>query len=88
MSRGPAGECPKKGMLTMDEARRTAQWQKSKYEFMKVNTDAAWCKKTLCAGVGWVSSDFAGLLQAAKGSGTMFCHTVAVAEACVIRDAL
>lgn len=42
----------------------------------------------MCAGVGWVAHDFAGLLQAAEGSGGLFCHSVAAAEATAIRDAL
>ncbi|KAM1348571.1 hypothetical protein ACFX2F_002741 [Malus domestica] len=49
-----------------------------------MNTDAAWCKSSLRAGVGWVGRDFAGLLQAAGGLGTGFCHSTATA----IRSAL
>ncbi|XP_068304381.1 uncharacterized protein [Pyrus communis] len=38
--------------------------------------------------VSWVGRDFAGLLQAAAGSGNGFCYSAAAAEACAIRDAL
>ena len=39
-------------------------------------------------GVGWVCRDFAGILQAAGGSGSGLCHSAAAAEAYAIRDAL
>lgn len=38
--------------------------------------------------MGWVSRDFASLLQAARGSGTKFNHTTAAAEVCAIRNVL
>ncbi|KAM1764898.1 hypothetical protein ACFX11_004094 [Malus domestica] len=44
-------------------------WQKPEFATVKVYTDAAWCKESLRAGVGWVARDFAGLLRAAGGSG-------------------
>ncbi|KAM1118763.1 hypothetical protein PS1_043450 [Malus domestica] len=53
-----------------------------------MNTDAAWCKSSLRAGVGWVGRDFAGLLQTARGLGTGFCHSAAAVEACAIRGVL
>ncbi|CAN6552805.1 unnamed protein product [Malus baccata var. baccata] len=43
---------------------------------------------TLRMGVGWLGRDFAGLLQAAGGSGTGFSHSAAAAEASAIRFAL
>ncbi|CAN6708041.1 unnamed protein product [Malus baccata var. baccata] len=69
-------------------ARPILHWQRPKYGTIKINTDAAWCKKTHCAGVGWVGRDFAGVLQAAGGSGTVLCHSTAVAEAIAIRTPL
>ncbi|CAN6711155.1 unnamed protein product [Malus baccata var. baccata] len=39
-------------------------------------------------GVGWVVRDFAGLLQAARGSGELFFHSAAAAEVVVVRDVL
>ncbi|KAM1654040.1 hypothetical protein ACFX2K_006483 [Malus domestica] len=39
-------------------------------------------------GLGWLGRDFAGLLQAAGGIGSGFCHSVAAAEASAIRYAL
>ncbi|KAM1255800.1 hypothetical protein ACFX2G_030595 [Malus domestica] len=68
--------------------RNIPHWQRPKYGTIKINTDAAWCKKTHRAGVGWVGRDFAGVLQAAGGSGTMLCQSAAVAEAIAIRTAL
>ena len=69
-------------------ARAMERWSKPRFGFLKVNTDAAWCKLSLRMGVGWVCRDFAGILQAAGGSGSGFCHSAAAAEACAIRDAL
>ncbi|XP_050125801.1 uncharacterized protein LOC126603092 [Malus sylvestris] len=69
-------------------ARPALHWQRPKYGTIKINTDAAWCKKTHCAGVGWVGLDFAEVLQAAGGSGTELCHSTAAAEAIAIRTAL
>ncbi|KAM1436208.1 hypothetical protein ACFX13_044845 [Malus domestica] len=86
MSRGPAGECPKRGLTTMVVTCGEFQWQKPKYGFIKVNTDAAWCKNTLCVGTSWVCPEFTDHLQAMRGSGTGLCHTVAAAEGCAIRD--
>ncbi|KAM1520037.1 hypothetical protein ACFX15_022281 [Malus domestica] len=68
--------------------RSQSQWKKPKFGTIKVNTDAAWCRSSLRAGVGWVGCDFAGLLQTAGGSGTGICHNAAAAEACAIRSAL
>ncbi|KAM1474108.1 hypothetical protein ACFX2I_030163 [Malus domestica] len=45
--------------------RPSLHWQRPRYETIKINTDAAWCKDSLRAGVGWVGRDFAGVLQAA-----------------------
>ncbi|CAN6573468.1 unnamed protein product [Malus baccata var. baccata] len=63
-------------------------WTKPKFGTIKVNTDAAWCSSSLRTGVGWVGRDFAGLLQAAGGTGSGFCHSAAAAEALAIRYAL
>ncbi|CAN6724078.1 unnamed protein product [Malus baccata var. baccata] len=63
-------------------------WTKPKFGTIKVNTDAAWCSSSLRTGVGWVGRDFAGLLQAAGGTGSGFCHSAAAAEASAIRFAL
>ncbi|KAM1345849.1 hypothetical protein PS2_034947 [Malus domestica] len=64
------------------------KWKRPRFGTIKINTDAAWCKDTLCMGVGWLGRDFAGLLQAAGGSGTGFSHSAAAAEASAIRFAL
>ncbi|KAM1311122.1 hypothetical protein PS1_007620 [Malus domestica] len=63
-------------------------WTKPEFGFIKVNTDAAWCKNSLRMGVGWVCRDFAGVLQAAGGSGTGPCHSAAAGEAHAIREAI
>ncbi|KAM2209549.1 hypothetical protein ACFXTI_025394 [Malus domestica] len=63
-------------------------WQRPKYGTIKINTDAAWCKNTHRAGVGWVGRDFVGVLQVAGGSGTELCHSAAAAKAIAIRTAL
>ncbi|CAN6678861.1 unnamed protein product [Malus baccata var. baccata] len=68
--------------------RTTPHWQRPKYGTIKINTDAAWCKESGRAGVGWVGRDFAGVLQAAGGSGTILCQSAAAAEAIAIRTAL
>ncbi|CAN6698380.1 unnamed protein product [Malus baccata var. baccata] len=60
------------------------RWQKPKFGFIKINTDAAWCKDTMRMGIGWVGRDFAGLLHAAGGIGSGFCHCAAAAEAAAI----
>ncbi|CAN6553836.1 unnamed protein product [Malus baccata var. baccata] len=64
------------------------KWQKPRFGTIKINSDAAWCKDTMRMGVGWLGRDFAGLLQAAGGIGSGFCHSVAAAEASAIRYAL
>lgn len=64
------------------------QWQKSCFGKMKVNTDAAWCKEPRVAGVRWEARDFAGVLHAAGGSGTMRFQSAAVVEVAAIREAL
>ncbi|CAN6725118.1 unnamed protein product [Malus baccata var. baccata] len=69
-------------------ARPSLHWQRPRYGTIKINTDAAWCKATLRAGVGWVGRDFAGVLQAAGGLGTVRCLSAAAAEAIAIRNAL
>ncbi|CAN6715719.1 unnamed protein product [Malus baccata var. baccata] len=43
---------------------------------------------TMRMGIGWVGRDFAGLLHAAGGIGSGFCHCAAAAEAAAIRYAL
>ncbi|KAM1560691.1 hypothetical protein ACFX1Z_003912 [Malus domestica] len=68
--------------------RTPKQWQKPRFGMIKINTDAAWCKTTMRAGVGWLGRDFAGFLLAAGGSWNGYCHSAAAAEACAIRDAL
>ena len=75
------------GTLNSNPARRREQWQKPRFGTIKVNTDVAWCKETMRAGVGWVARDFTGLLQAAGGLGGLFCQSAIGAEACAIRDA-
>ncbi|CAN6724151.1 unnamed protein product [Malus baccata var. baccata] len=64
------------------------KWKRPRFGTIKINTDAAWCKDTLRMGVGWLGRDFAGLLQAAGGSGIGFSHSAAAAEASAIRFAL
>ncbi|KAM1018883.1 hypothetical protein ACFX2C_040452 [Malus domestica] len=68
--------------------RLMSHWKKPTFGTIKINTDAAWCRSSLRAGVGWVGRDFAGLLQFAGGSGTGLCHSAAAAEASAIRCAL
>ncbi|KAM1792323.1 hypothetical protein ACFX12_036188 [Malus domestica] len=82
------GAQPTDGLLSPSSARRPGQWKKPGFGTIKVNTDAAWRKETLCVGVGWVARDFAGLLQAAGGSRGLLCHSAAAAEALAIRAAL
>ncbi|KAM1160595.1 hypothetical protein ACFX19_034183 [Malus domestica] len=64
------------------------KWQKPRFGTIKINTDAAWCKDTMRIGVGWLGRDFAGLLQAAGGIGSGFCHSANATEASAIRYAL
>ncbi|CAN6583607.1 unnamed protein product [Malus baccata var. baccata] len=64
------------------------KWQKPRFGTIKINSDAAWCKDTFRMGLGWLGRDFAGLLQAAGGTGSGFCHSAAAAEASAIRYAL
>ncbi|KAM1428225.1 hypothetical protein ACFX1S_020467 [Malus domestica] len=82
------GECQLNSKPHKMANRPQSQWKKPKFGTIKVNTDAAWCRSSLRAGVGWVGRDFAGLLQIAGGSGTGICHSAAAAEACAIRSAL
>ena len=70
------------------QAGRDSCWMKQKFGTLKVNTDAAWCKESLTAGLGWVVRDFVGVLQAAGGSGKSRFHSAAAAEAAAIRGAL
>ncbi|CAN6580853.1 unnamed protein product [Malus baccata var. baccata] len=79
---------PNAGQPSLVLARRSGLWRKPGFGTIKVNTDAAWHKETLLAGVGWVARDFAGLLQAAGGSGGRLCHSAAAAEMVAIRSAL
>ncbi|CAN6571798.1 unnamed protein product [Malus baccata var. baccata] len=79
---------PTAGLPSLVPARRSGLWKKSGFGTIKVNTDAAWRKETLYAGMGWVARDFAGLLQAAGGSGGRLCHSAAAAEMEAIRNAL
>ncbi|CAN6698381.1 unnamed protein product [Malus baccata var. baccata] len=68
--------------------RMKSHWKKPTFGTIKINTDAAWCRSSLRAGVGWVGRDFAGLLQFAGGSGNGLCHSAVAAEASAIRCAL
>ncbi|XP_050141157.1 uncharacterized protein LOC126617159 [Malus sylvestris] len=67
-------------------------WRKNINEFRAASASVEgddWAKeKTHCAGVGWVGRDFAGVLQAAGGLGTVLCHSADAAEAIAIRTAL
>ncbi|KAM1736077.1 hypothetical protein ACFX12_014475 [Malus domestica] len=78
----------RKPMTKQVSAGSCAKWKRPRFGIIKINTDAAWCKDTLRMGVGWLGRDFAGLLQAAGGSGTGFSHSAAAAEASAIRFAL
>ncbi|CAN6684720.1 unnamed protein product [Malus baccata var. baccata] len=82
------GEQPTAVLSSPAPVGRTGQWRKPGFGTIKVNTDAAWRKETSCAGVGWVAWDFAGLLQAAGGTGGRLCHSAAAAEMLAIRTAL
>ncbi|KAM1022575.1 hypothetical protein ACFX13_044214 [Malus domestica] len=66
---------PTDGTITSTLEIRVGHWQKPGFGVIKVNIDAAWCKETLCAGVGWIARDFVGLLQAVRGSGRLLCHS-------------
>ena len=66
----------------------SGQWKKPIFGVLKINTDAAWCKVTKRADLGWVVRDFAGILQAARGTGSWRFHSTAAAEAAAIREAL
>lgn len=79
---------PKRTQTLKEAERPCDQWQKPRYGTIKINTDETQCKTTIRAGVGWLGRDFAGLLQAAGGSGTGYCHSAAAAKACAIRDTL
>ncbi|KAM2783884.1 hypothetical protein COP1_013323 [Malus domestica] len=79
---------PTVGLASPAPAGRTGQWKKPGFGTIKVNTDAAWRKETSCACVGWVARDFAGLLQAAGGTGGRLCHSADAAEMLAIRSAL
>ncbi|KAM1702295.1 hypothetical protein ACFXTN_025449 [Malus domestica] len=84
----PADNCLRVTKPITDSGKTSGMWQKPRYGTIKINTDAAWCKNTMRMGVGWLGRDFAGLLQAAGGSGIGYCHSVAAAEATAIRAAL
>ncbi|CAN6554841.1 unnamed protein product [Malus baccata var. baccata] len=64
------------------------KWKRPRFGTIKINIDAAWCKDTMRMGMGWLGRDFAGLLQAAGGSETGFCHSAAAAKVSAIRFAL
>lgn len=64
------------------------QWKSPVFGTLNVNSEAAWCKESMRVGVGWVVKDFVGLLQAAGGSGVLFSHSAAAAEAMAVREAL
>ncbi|KAM1775069.1 hypothetical protein ACFX12_044360 [Malus domestica] len=68
--------------------RGACRWVKPTFGVLKVNTDAPWCRKSLCTGVGWVCRDFVGLLHGAGGSGAELYHSAAAGEAAAIRTAL
>ncbi|CAN6542159.1 unnamed protein product [Malus baccata var. baccata] len=68
--------------------RRKVCWKKPCFGMIKVNTDAAWCKASQRAGLGWVARDFAGVLHGAGGTGASRFHSAAAAEATAIRGAL
>ncbi|KAM2993814.1 hypothetical protein FF2_045866 [Malus domestica] len=82
------GECQQNSKPHKIANRPQSQWKKPKFGTIKLNTNAAWCRSSLRAGVGWMGRDFAGLLQIAGGSGTGISHSTAAAEACAIRSAL
>ncbi|KAM1648371.1 hypothetical protein ACFX1Q_010397 [Malus domestica] len=88
LSQSLEGECQQNSKPHKLANRPQSQWKKPKFGTIKMNTDAAWCRSSLRAGVGWVGRDFAGLLQTAGRSGSGFCHSAAAAEACAIRSAL
>lgn len=88
ISREFGGDCSACDSETMVVGRQGASWMKPDFGFIKVNTDAAWCKYTFRMGVGWVCRDFAGVLYAAGGSGTGICHSAAAREAYAIREAI
>ncbi|CAN6541779.1 unnamed protein product [Malus baccata var. baccata] len=70
------------------EEMRPVCWKKPCFGMIKMNTDAAWCKASQRAGLGWVARDFAGVLQGAGGTGASSFHSAAAAEAAAIRGAL
>ncbi|CAN6695621.1 unnamed protein product [Malus baccata var. baccata] len=72
----------------LEVVRRPVCWKKPCFGMIKVNTDAAWCKESQKAGLGWVAQDFAGVLQGAGGTGALRFHSAAAAEAAAIRGAL
>ncbi|KAM2417384.1 hypothetical protein ACFX1W_024235 [Malus domestica] len=79
---------PRMGNVAIESVPRRVQWKPPLFGTLKIKSDAAWCKDSLRAAVGWVFYDFVRLLQAAGGSGELFCHFVATAEAVAVRDAL
>ncbi|XP_070672442.1 uncharacterized protein [Malus domestica] len=79
---------PRMGNVAIESVPRRVQWKPPLFGTLRVNFDAAWCKDLLRAGVGLVVYDFVRLLQAAGGSGELFCHFAAAAEAVAVRDAL
>ncbi|KAM1806051.1 hypothetical protein ACFX11_029241 [Malus domestica] len=88
LARDAAEYSPRLSKTIQGTGNTCGKWQKPRYETIKINTDATWCKSTMCMGVGWLGRDFAGLLQVAGGSGIGLCHSAAAAEAIAIRDAL
>ncbi|KAM1502477.1 hypothetical protein ACFXTO_027812 [Malus domestica] len=84
----PADNCLRVTKPITDSGKTSGMWQKPRYGTIKINTDATWCKNTMRMRVGWLGRDFAGLLQAAGGSGIGYCHSAAAAEATAIRAAL
>ncbi|CAN6720512.1 unnamed protein product [Malus baccata var. baccata] len=66
------GDRPPRDAGTSEVRRRGAMWTKPGFGFIKVNTDAAWCKNSLRMG----------------GSGTGLCHSAAAGEAHAIREAI
>ena len=73
---------------SLENADGSGSWKKPIFGVLKINTDAAWNRASKKAGLGWVVRDFAGILQAAGGSGSCSFNSVAAAEAAAIREAL
>ncbi|KAM1442397.1 hypothetical protein ACFXTO_010385 [Malus domestica] len=88
LARDSVEYCPRSPKTIMGTGKTYGKWQKPRYGTIKINTNAAWCKNTMCMGVGWLGHDFARLLQVAGRSGIDYCHSTAAAEALAIRAAL